>query len=45
MGTSAAAKNPITQVAQQRQVNNCALALKAREALEQHAATDDSALP
>ena len=44
MGTSAAAKNPITQVAQQRQVNNCALALKAREALEQHAATDDSAL-
>jgi hypothetical protein len=46
MGTSSAAvKDPITLVAQQRQVNNCALALKARESLEQHVATDDTALP
>ncbi|MFZ5894111.1 MAG: hypothetical protein ACOY0T_23830 [Myxococcota bacterium] len=41
---TAAAKDPITIAAQQRQVNNCALALKARESLERHTAADDTAL-
>ncbi|MGC4086551.1 MAG: hypothetical protein QM756_01390 [Polyangiaceae bacterium] len=44
MGTGAVS-DPITVSAQQRQVNSCAVALKAREALEQHVATDDAALP
>lgn len=37
MGSSGNAKSEVTQAAQQRQVNNCALALKVRDALERHA--------
>ncbi len=42
---SGAVKDAVTRTATARQVNNCALALKAREALEQHAISDDAALP
>ncbi|HET9931737.1 MAG TPA: hypothetical protein VFQ35_13645 [Polyangiaceae bacterium] len=40
-----AAKDAVTRTATERQVNSCALALKAREALEQHTVADDAALP
>lgn len=42
---SGAVKDAVTRTATERQVNNCALALKAREALEQHTVADDAALP
>lgn len=42
---SGSVKDAVTRTATERQANNCALALKARESLEQHVAVDDAALP